>query len=172
MKSFLANNLKLKLAIATTIAITMAMILVTNLTAYAATTTYTDGQTSGSIHITAVVGSTYSVTLPATLELTYNSSTDKYEGTYMVGVKANLTDSEKVTVIPSDTTTLSDGKGNTADASVSQTVDTWKLTASENNEIASNYQNFVETTGTVSATITKAGSYTGDLQFTFSKSNL
>lgn len=168
MKNIAVKYLKTKILVVMIVVASLGI----SLTAHAATTTYTDGQTSGSIHITAVVGSTYSVTLPATLDLTYNDDTGKYEGTYTVGVKANLTDSENVTVIPSSTTTLSDGKGNNVDASVVQAVDTWKLTASEANEIASNYQIFVETTGMVSATITKAGSYTGDLQFTFSKSSL
>lgn len=148
-----------------------AMMLMTSMPVQAAetTNTYTAADASGSILVTATVSSTYTVTLPATLALELKSD-NTYEGEYTVGVKANLTDGEAVTVTPNATVTLTNNNGGgTTDGTVTQTVNTWKLTPESANEIASDYTQSIETTGKVSATLTKAGSYSGNLNFTFAK---
>lgn len=131
--------------------------------------TYSNNETEGSILVTAEVGSTYTISLPATLALSYNETSGKYEGDYTVSVKANLTEGESVSVTPTTSFTLSETGGGSEEGSVTQTVNTWKLNASAANEIASDYQNFVETKGKVSANLTKAGTYNGTLDFTFAK---
>lgn len=125
--------------------------------------------TSGSILVTAEVGSTYSITLPATLALSKNEETGKYEGEYAVGVKANLTGNEAVTITPNSTVALTNEGGDSVDGAVLQSVNTWRLTASLENEITSDYTQFVETTGKVSADLQKSGTYSGSLNFTFAK---
>lgn len=135
------------------------------------TNTYDTDAISGSILVTAEVGSTYSITLPATLALSKNDETGKYEGEYIVGVKANLTGNEAVTVTPDSTVTLTNEGGDSVDGTVSQSVNTWRLTASSANEIVSDYQNFVKTTGKVIADLQKSGTYSGNLNFTFTKTS-
>ena len=135
-----------------------------------ADTTYSNGATSGSIAVTATVSSTYQITLPATLELNYiaDQVSYNYGASYTVGVKANLTDSEYITVTPDSSFTMSSALAN-ATANVSQPVNTWRNTAGAANEIAASYTSFVTTTGNITTQLDVAGSYAGTLNFTFLK---
>ena len=134
--------------------------------------TYTggaSGSTSGSIAVSAVVSSTYSIELPASLVLAEtDADTHTFSSTYSVGVKANLLDNEKVTVIPDASFTMTSGVHN-ATASVSQPINTWRNTAVAGNEIAADFEDFVPTTGTISVVLTNAGTYNGSATFTFTK---
>jgi len=160
-----------------TSALAVASLLLTSTPVYAQT--YSNGQTSGSITVTASVESTYEISLPATINLTYdadaveNSRGYNYSATYTVGVKANLdVDSEEeVTVTPAATFTMTNGAVN-ATGNVSQTVNSWvSVIPSSANQIAANRLNFVETTGKLTVQLDEAGSYTGSLGFTFSKNH-
>ncbi len=149
------------------IGITNAFIL-TPLSSYAGT--YTNGETSGSIAVTAVVSSTYSITLPAELQLTpAENDITAYSGSYEVGVKANLLDNEKITVIPVDSFTMTDGIHDVT-ASIEQPVQTWRNSISDpSSEVEANYTEYIYTTGTISAILTNAGSYSGMASFVFAK---
>ena len=61
--------------------------------------TYVNGDTSGSITVTGNVTSSYSITLPAILELTLQDD-GSWANDYTVGVKANITGAESVIVTP------------------------------------------------------------------------
>lgn len=94
---------------------------------------------------------------------------DKYEGNYKVKVKANLTENETVTVVPAATVELVNEGGDSVLGIVTQTINSWKLNVSASNEIESDDQNFIETTGKISADLKKAGNYSGNLNFIFTK---
>ena len=153
-------------------ALMAALMLLSSAPAYAQT--YTNGNTSGSITVTAVVGSTYEISLPATLTLTYdndavtNSLGYNYSAEYTVGVKANLTNAEKVTVTPAATFTMTNGSvsptGNTT-----QTKTSWVNSATLPAEIAADRTQFVETTGKLTIQLDAAGTYNGSVAFTFAK---
>ncbi len=135
--------------------------------------TYDQNATSGSIAVSATVASTYTITLPATLSLTKTSGTN-YTGTYTVGVKANLDKNTYVRVTPASTFTLTNNSGVAAEnatATVTQTVKEWRKTAGTN-ILAANKDSNVETTGSVSVSLPYAGTYSGNLTFTFSSGNI
>ena len=125
---------------------------------------------SGSIAVTAVVSSTYSITLPAslTLELTEGNT---YAKDYTVGVMANLQDNEKITVIPDATFEMtSTNPDSSAEATVTQPITVWKNIVTDNaTQIGANRTQYVNTTGTISVDLVNAGSYSGSAEFTFAK---
>ena len=163
--------MKLKTILAALV-VTLCM-TVCSLNSYASSHTYDQTATSGSIAIPATVASTYTITLPATLSLAKTSGST-YEGTYTVKVKANLDKKTYVKVIPASTFTLTCDSGVAAEnatASVTQTVKEWRKTAGTN-ILASNKDADVSTTGKVSVNLPYAGSYSGNLTFTFSSGNI
>lgn len=133
--------------------------------------TYANGDTSGSITVTANVTSSYSITLPATLELILQDD-GSWANDYTVGVKANITGAESVTVTPDATFEMigaTDSVNNRATAGVTQEKTVWKNTPSAANEIAVNGSDYSNTTGRVSVNFPAIDSYTGTLNFTFAK---
>ena len=148
----------------------VASLLLTSVPSYAET--YTNGATSGSIAVTAVVSSTYSVTLPATLELTLtDAENNTYSNTYTVGVKANLQDNEKITVTPAETFEMTaSNPSSSATAGITQPIKTWRNVVSDaETQIAADYTQYVNTTGSISVNLINAGNYSGTATFTFAK---
>ncbi len=149
-------------------------------TSYAADPQIINNATTGSIAVKAIVSSTYSISLPAELDLSYDSAGGadyNYSGEYTVGVKANLLDGEMVTVIPTDyntsthTTTFVMNNGTTdATANVSQPVYKWtQAAAAADDEVQAVYTSYVTKTGKVTALLESQGTYNGTLGFTFAK---
>lgn len=143
----------------------LALIISLLITAVPASATEYVGDGTGDCVVTAVIGSSYSVSIPATLTLnkvvdSQDSNFGKYVGTYTVGAKGNLASGNKVTITPTPSVTMSaTGKANVS-ATVTQAKTEWVF--SELN--ASTYSN---TTGSVVAPLTEAGNWSGTLQFTF-----
>lgn len=129
------------------------------------------GTSSGTVAVIANVEETYQIVLPTSISLIRNQETGIYEATYIVGVKADLLTGEKVTVIPDSTVKNFVCNGaSRANASISQPINTWTPVPSAENEIASNNNQYIETQGTITASgITRAGQYSGTLNFTFTK---
>ena len=149
---------------------TIASLLLTSVPCYA--TEYTNGATSGSIAVTAVVSSTYSITLPASLTLELSDAeTSTYSNNYTVGVKANLLDNENITVTPASTFAMTaPNQNDTATASVSQPITMWRNDVTDaSTQIAASYTDYVNTTGSISVVLTGAGNYSGLATFTFAK---
>ena len=167
---------KIKALIATLASIAM---IATPFTSYAADPQVFNAAGTGSMTVTAEVTSTFSITLPATLALTYSAGDGyNYKGDYNVGVRANLLDDEMVTVIPTDTDagtegvqfTMSDGGSNSAQANVSQPITKWMNTPVDaTTEKAADYTSYQYAPGTITVLLSQQGSYSGELGFTFAK---
>lgn len=118
---------------------------------------YTTDGTANCV-VTATVASSYVVSIPATLSLSKVNS--NYVGTYTVGVKGDVDSTHAVDITPNATVTLSATGANDVVGQVTQAKTRWA-----SNEIAANA--FNTTTGTVTAAINKAGSWSGNLSFAF-----
>ena len=112
--------------------------------------------------VSATVNNSYVVSIPATLMLakkTDGNNIGKYVGEYTVGAKGNIGSAYSVFITPSSTFVLtSPGKADVA-ASVSQSKTVWRSSELSNM--------FSETKGTVVATLTEAGAWSGSLHFSF-----
>ena len=128
---------------------------------------------TGECRVTATVSSSYSVQVPAALELHYSSASGKYEAGYTASAKGNILPSQIVTVRPtSDSFTLTGAlTGETCQAAVTQEAVGWvhagRQDAGTGNLKISDAE-YTETQGKVSAQIAKADTYTGEFTFAFS----
>lgn len=127
---------------------------------------------TGECKVTATVSSSYSVQVPAVLELQYNSDSGKYEAGYKVSVKGNILPSQSVTVQPTAegftlTGTLT---GETSQAAITQETTEWihasKLSGTTGKLQISDAE-YTEAEGKVTAELAKADTYTGEFTFAF-----
>ncbi len=123
-----------------------------------------------SVTVTAELGSTYTVSVPTAVSLTYNSVQDKYTGTYTVGAKGNIATNKKVVIAPhANSFNLTGTSSSTVvAASVSQTKTDFVAGTPAANELAIGTTDFTTTTGSIVAPITVADSYSGNMQIDFS----
>lgn len=122
--------------------------------------------------VSAEVGSSYSVSIPAALTLAKSGATTTYTGTYNVGVKGNIAADKKVTLKPNAAsftmTDTTDGT-NTATASVAQTKTNWMNTISNaSTDSVIGDTSYATISGTVSVDLPVAGSYSGTMTFAYS----
>lgn len=128
---------------------------------------------TGECRVTAAVSSSYSVQVPAALELQYNSVSGKYEAGYTVSVKGNILPSQIVTVRPAANSFTLAGNltGETCRASITQETVGWvhagRQTAGAGMMKISDRE-YTGAEGKVSAEIAKADTYTGEFTFAFS----
>lgn len=149
------------------LALLMSVTMMFGTVSIASATEYTSGGTH-TIVATAEVEDSYFVQLPATLVLNQVGKTYEYAGDYTIGCKGVIADTNHVSVVPdANTFTMAGNSGSTANATVTQTVNTFKNSASEANEIQIGIDNFVTTTGHVSVIFSKVDSYSGSVGFTF-----
>lgn len=145
------------------------MLLSTPVLAANGTSQEKTGDGTADCTVNAVVESSYSVTLPATLTLTKQTDT-QYTCEYTVGAKGNITQKQYVSIEPGSSFTLTGAtNGQTSTASVSQAKTKWtgKAVVPEG-EIAIGTDSYTTSTGTVSATLTQADNYSGKFTFTYS----
>lgn len=130
-----------------------------------------DGQTTCVVR--ALVASSYCVACPSDFLLakdTYSESSTygKYVGSYTVGCKGNIMDTQKVTIIPDSAFAMQTADGSqTATAEVTQEIKNWKNTVSDASDILIASDEYVSAAGTVVVDLPKAGEYSGQLKFTF-----
>lgn len=166
----------MKKTIIKTLSMMSAMVVALSMPVSAANQEFENG-TSGTVPVTAEIASTYTVSLPASLTLQRDGSTNNFTGTVTVGVKANLTDSEKVTVTPNGTFEMQNSSvsGVKATASATQKCQNWfnqtdfTYTEGTSTSQKANKDNFENVNCNISVELPVAGSYTGTLKFTFSK---
>lgn len=117
---------------------------------------------SGQCMVSATVDSTYSISIPATLNLSKSGS--NFTGTYTVSAYGNVSDAKKLTVSPGSLTmTNTDHMDTTVDASVEMATKEWAASTLR----AASSSSPSELTGTVSVVLTEAGVYSGNLNFTY-----
>jgi len=139
-----------------------AMLALTSIPVCAAS--YTEDGTA-ECTVSATVNSSYTVSLPATVTLSKNE--DKYEGTYTAGVKGNILSTQKVTIVPDESFTLTGtDSGATATATVTQEKTTWTKTGGSGN-LAIGSSSYSNTSGKVEVELSTADSYSGHFDFTF-----
>jgi len=154
------KNLILKAA---TAAAMMAMMVSSAVPVYAATTS-TAG--SNNVTVTATVNPTYTVELPDSITLT--GANGNYTGSYTVGAKGNLASSNKVTITPAASFTMTGAdSGVTASANVTQAKNTWINTVTDaDSQVAIGNADFTTATGSIAVALNKADTYTGTMIFT------
>lgn len=126
--------------------------------------------------VTANVTSTYSVQIPASLELTAESAgSNIFSGTYTGGAKGYILESQCVEISPADSFAMTGDKdGLGADALVTQTVTKWvnSLEGKTDDCMVIGGDSVATTTGTVSVTLKNPDSYTGTLTFAYGLKDL
>lgn len=126
--------------------------------------------------VSAIVGSTYSVTVPAAAVLE-NTSGATYEGDYEVSARGNITNNQKINIVPEASFVMTGTTtGATATANVTQEVQHFVNSAVKTSTYAedssyialnANHATPVVTTGSITVELTQADSYNGNLKFTF-----
>ena len=152
-----------------------ASVLFASVPTYAANGSTQTANTDGSLNCTVsvVVSSTYSVSLPATLTLSYNDGTGKYENTYTVGAKGNIRTDQYVSIVPDSSFTMTGSVvGGTATASVTQDVTQWSGGAPGVGQLAIGTGDYATTSGGVSVELTQADNYSGSFAFTYRLNNI
>lgn len=126
---------------------------------------------TGDCRVSAVVGSSYTVQVPAVLELCYDNASGKYEGSYTVAAKGSILPGQSVTIRPTAGSFLMKGSqtGETCRASVTQDATEWvhpgrQAGAGERHISAEEY---TRAAGRVSAGLTVPDTYTGEFTFAF-----
>lgn len=126
---------------------------------------------TGDCRVSAVVGSSYSVQVPATLELRYDSASGKYEGNYTVAAKGSILPGQSVTVQPTAGSFTMTGSltGETCQAAVTQEITEWvhhsKQAGTGKQHIS--MEEYTEAVGRVSAVLTVPDTYAGEFTFAF-----
>lgn len=126
---------------------------------------------TGDCRVSAVVGSTYSVQVPAVLELRYDSASGKYEGNYTVAAMGSILPGQSVTVQPTSGSFTMTGSrtGEACQAAVTQEVTEWvhpsRQAGTGKQHISA--EEYTEASGKVSAVLTVPDTYTGEFTFAF-----
>lgn len=129
--------------------------------------TYTEDGTANCV-VTATLQSTYTVSLPAALALAYDSEDERYEGSFSYGVKGNIAMDKKVSVTaPASFSLTGAASGDSVSAALSLPFTAWSNDAESGANALISPSSFNLKTGTVTADITQADSYSGNFSFTF-----
>ena len=129
--------------------------------------TYTEDG-SASCTVTATLQSTYTVSLPAALALSYDSSEEVYKGSFSYGVKGNIAMDKKIAIsAPTSFNLTGAASSDTVAATLSLPFKEWSNDAESGENAQISVSSFVLKTGTVTANITQADSYSGNFSFTF-----
>ena len=127
---------------------------------------------TGDCRVSAVVGSSYSVQVPAVLELRYDSASGKYEGSYTVAAKGSILPDQVVTVQPTSGSFTMTGRrtGETCQAAVTQEVTQWVHPGKQTGtgELHISEEEYMETNGKVTVGLTVPDTYTGEFTIAFS----
>jgi len=125
---------------------------------------------SASCLVTAEIGSTYRVSVPATLDLAYDEDSTKYEGTYQLGAKGNIAGNKKVSVAPASNTLTMTGAstGEEVTASITQEITEFVLENPTAGQTVIGSDDYAYASGEVSVALEQADVYQGNLVFNFS----
>lgn len=160
-------------------AVVLSFITLLNMVAPAFAGTFTEDGSTQTL-VTAELTSSYSVIVPASIALSDPDKDTVYTADYTLGAKGNINVLKKVTIAPTASSfTMTGNNGQNVTASVTQDVTEWvnktpgagqkKIT---DVETSGTYEDYAITTGSISATITLAGSYSGNVEFTFALGDL
>lgn len=126
--------------------------------------------------VTANVTSTYSVQIPASLELTAESAgSNTFRGTYIVGAKGYILNSQYVEISPADSFNMvADHVVGEGMAEVTQSVTKWVNSTEGKGEeyMMIGGDIMATTTGSVSVILKAPDSYTGTLTFVYGLKDL
>ena len=137
----------------------MALMIVSAMPVLAANQTYTADGTA-TCTVTASLESSYTVSLPATIALSYDSTEDAYKGTFQTGAKGNIASNKQVTLSAPATFNLTGAaSGETVSATITGGIGSWE-------SAGLNANTFSNKSGTITAPITKADNYSGTFTFT------
>ena len=134
---------------------------------FADNSTYSEDGTASCV-VTATLQSTYTVSLPAALALAYDSEDERYEGSFSYGVKGNIAMDKKVSVTaPASFNLTGAASGGTVTAALTLPFTAWSNDAESGVNAQISPVSFTLKTGTVTANITQADSYSGNFSFTY-----
>lgn len=129
--------------------------------------TYSEDGTASCV-VTATLQSTYTVSLPAALGLAYDSGDERYEGSFSYGVKGNIAMDKKVSVTaPASFNLTGAASAENVTAALSLPFTAWSNDPESGVNALISPAEFNLKTGTVTANITRADSYSGNFSFTF-----
>ncbi|HAG69823.1 MAG TPA: hypothetical protein DCL38_07610 [Lachnospiraceae bacterium] len=118
--------------------------------------------------VTATLQSTYTVSLPAALALSYDSEDERYEGSFSYGVKGNIAMDKKVSVTaPASFDLTGAASGDAVTAAITLPFTAWSNDEESSTNALISASAFNLKTGSVSADITQADAYSGNFSFTF-----
>ena len=124
--------------------------------------------------VTATVASSYTVSIPSSITMTETAEASKYSASYNVGAKGDILKAEKITIVPASSFMMTNSEdASTATATVSQAQTEWVTPPSVTDaatQVAIQTNSTATTAGTITATLSKSGTYTGSLVFTVTKS--
>ena len=141
--------------------------------------TYTEDGSANAL-VTADVSSSYSVMLPAVIALSDPDHDNNYTGTYKIGARGNINVEKKVICQPASSTFIMTGNnGDNITATVSQSHTSWvNRTPASGQKLITHvedsgpYEDYSTIEGNVSALIVSAGTYSGNMEFTFSLADI
>ncbi len=126
---------------------------------------------TGDCRVSAVVGSSYSVQVPAVLELRYDNASGKYEGSYTVAARGSILPGQSVAIRPTaDSFTMTGAlTGEACQASVTQETTEWVHASKQagTGKLHISAEEYTEASGRVSATLTVPDTYSGEFTFAF-----
>lgn len=148
--------------------------------------TYGSTTSNGRVTVNFQLEDTYTIVMPAQIDLVYDENTGDFNGSYTIQCKASLLDGETISVKPDSYAPVfrwGNGSGGNAqqliiNSVLEQPIDTWTRNPQESNEVRSSSTDFVSTTGTI--TVPRAnyygkgkevGGYYTILNFTFTKTS-
>lgn len=115
------------------------------------------------MQVTANLDDTWSVSVPATLNLTDPDENGTFTGTYAVSASGNIAGNKYVSIVPESSFTMTGATtGTNATASVSQTTQNWRRVAGTGSVEMGTAVN-----GDVSVPLAVADGYAGNLVFTY-----
>ena len=162
----------------------ISTMLVLALCAYSSIGAYAETYTGSGTHqvkVSAVVESTYTVSVPATLNLSENKvnativetksgkvTGTEYKGTITYGCKGNTQDNQRV-VITTDKEFVLTGKntGAQAVATVTSTVTKWENVKSGNDSTVISPESVIYVDAIIDVVLTKADTYEGSFDITY-----
>lgn len=145
----------------------LTLLMATVLTVVSCVPVFADSYHEDGTHncpVYATLDSAYSVNVPASITLTDPDGDQDYEGDYVVYATGRIAENKYVTITPASSFQMNGAVAATpaVTANVRQATTSWRRTPDaesvEMGEVAN---------GFVTATITVADAYTGNLQFTF-----
>lgn len=118
--------------------------------------------------VTATLESSYTVSLPAAIALSYDAGSGEYRGSFSYGVKGNIAADKGVRIVaPGSFSLTGEASGESVSAGLTLPFTVWSNEEESGVNAQISTSSYVMKEGSVSAAITRADRYSGNFSFTF-----